>query len=97
MGIYILDSNKKVIIVMTSNDESTSDPTDSNKTKIFNLNLIFFDNLASSTPFHFGQLVWAKLGSAPFWPAVIFTEENQDWIRQKGNKDKITNHKSLSL
>lgn len=41
-------------------------------------------NLASSTLFHFGQLVWGKLGSAPFWPAVIFTEENQDWIRQKG-------------
>lgn len=45
-----------------------------------------FCNLASSTSFHFGQLVWAKLGAAPFWPAVIFTEENQDWIRQKGEK-----------
>ncbi|CAF3563368.1 unnamed protein product [Rotaria socialis] len=37
----------------------------------------------SSTSAHFGQLVWAKLGSAPFWPAVIFTEENQEWIRHK--------------
>ncbi|CAF2332512.1 unnamed protein product [Rotaria sp. Silwood2] len=41
-------------------------------------------NLASRTSLHFGQLVWAKLGSAPFWPAVIFTEENQDWICHKG-------------
>jgi len=47
-----------------------------------------FSNLASSISFHFGQLVWAKLGAAPFWPAVIFTEENQDWIRQKGKNSK---------
>ncbi len=46
-------------------------------------------NLASSNPFHFGQLVWGKLGSAPFWPAVIFTEENQDWIRQKGKSTSV--------
>jgi hypothetical protein len=51
----------------------------------FRENCNFTDfNLASSNPFHFGQLVWAKLGAAPFWPAVIFTEENQDWVRQKG-------------
>lgn len=42
------------------------------------------DPTDSKAAFHFGQLVWAKLGSAPFWPAVIFTEENQDWIRHKG-------------
>ncbi|CAF3323244.1 unnamed protein product [Rotaria sp. Silwood1] len=46
-------------------------------------------NLASSTSFHFGQLVWAKLASAPFWPAVIFTEENQDWIRHKGKSTYV--------
>ncbi|CAF4620411.1 unnamed protein product [Rotaria sp. Silwood1] len=43
----------------------------------------------SSTSFHFGQLVWAKLASAPFWPAVIFTEENQDWIRHKGKSTYV--------
>ena len=59
---------------MTSNDESTPDLTEE----------------ASSNSFHFGQLVWGKLGSAPFWPAVIFTEENQDWIRQKGEDSKDT-------
>jgi hypothetical protein len=56
----------------------------------FNVNLILLliidsiFHLGSSTSPHFGQLVWAKLASAPFWPAVIFTEENQDWIRHKG-------------
>ncbi|CAF3908315.1 unnamed protein product [Rotaria magnacalcarata] len=38
----------------------------------------------SSTSAHFGQVVWANLGSSPFWPAVIFTEENQEWNRHKG-------------
>ena len=46
--------------------------------------IYFIVYLASSDSLHFGQLVWAKLASAPFWPAVIFTEENQDWIRHKG-------------
>jgi hypothetical protein len=48
------------------------------------INMDFIFNLASSDSPHFGQLIWAKLASAPFWPAVIFTEENQDWIRHKG-------------
>lgn len=43
----------------------------------------------SFSSFHFGQLVWAKLGSAPFWPAVIFTEENQEWMRQKGKSTHV--------
>ncbi|CAF0933107.1 unnamed protein product [Adineta steineri] len=46
-------------------------------------------NLASSTSLHFGELIWAKLASAPFWPAVIFTEENQDWIRHKGKSTYV--------
>ncbi|CAF4088566.1 unnamed protein product, partial [Adineta steineri] len=43
----------------------------------------------SSTSLHFGQLIWAKLASAPFWPAVIFTEENQDWICHKGKSTYV--------
>jgi hypothetical protein len=55
---------------------------------IMNIEIKDFNfNLASSISLHFGQLVWAKLASAPFWPAVIFTEENQDWIRYKGRKE----------
>lgn len=49
-------------------------------------------HLASTSSHHFGQLVWAKLASAPFWPAVIFTEENQDWIRHKGSRGVFDVH-----
>lgn len=52
-------------------------------------------DLASPSSVHFGQLVWAKLATAPFWPAVIFTEENQDWIRQKGRTHSVNVFNSL--
>ena len=68
---------------MTSEEKSATDSTESKQcaSKCRDQRDL---NLASTASFHFGQLVWGKLGAAPFWPAVVFTEENQDWIRQKG-------------
>lgn len=34
-----------------------------------------------------GDLVWASLGNWPFWPAIVYPDDEQ--IHQKGNKTKL--------
>ena len=84
------------MVSMTSQNESTADLLESKERSVEEASAREDLFLASSSSHHFGQLVWAKLASAPFWPAVIFTEENQDWIRHKGSR-RLSTSVALTL
>ncbi len=74
-------SQQNVVKVIKQNIDETSEQNDVKISKPLQMKKVVF---------LFGDLAWARLGSAPFWPCIVLseTEVNPNMLSQENEKDK---------